>query len=243
MFDKIQKKSRLFVFLTVFVDLGTAAKARWNNIRDNYRKSKRRSLNVSGELVSNAKGYKYSEHLKFLDEYFHDRRSVLKKHNNYNHEGVETVDVAYSDDIDNVHISQDTILDGKEFNESEVELSHKRSLPGLGNTSAAKRKQLSQSKITSSLPLMSYFTIDDSESIQDRAVDAFLAGISPTLKSLNPYLLNIAKSKIFNIVQHYEMEMILGQNEGNYRSPVSANNSEFETVEGIEYDIVKEDDS
>lgn len=39
-------------------------------------------------------------------------------------------------------------------------------------------------------------------------VDAFLAGLAPTLKSLSPYHLNIARSKIFNIVQEIEMDQI-----------------------------------
>lgn len=39
-------------------------------------------------------------------------------------------------------------------------------------------------------------------------VDAFLAGIASTLKTLSPYYLNLAKSEIFAIVQKYEMKII-----------------------------------
>jgi hypothetical protein len=46
---------------------------------------------------------------------------------------------------------------------------------------------------------------------QTHSVDAFLAGLSPTLKSFTPYYLNIVKSKIFSIVQEYEMQMIVDQ--------------------------------
>lgn len=41
------------------------------------------------------------------------------------------------------------------------------------------------------------------------SVDAFLAGIAPTLKTLSPYYLNITKTKIFSIVQEVEMIQIV----------------------------------
>jgi len=40
-------------------------------------------------------------------------------------------------------------------------------------------------------------------------VDAFLSGIGATLKTLDPYNLNLAKSRIFNIVQDIELNQIL----------------------------------
>lgn len=42
-------------------------------------------------------------------------------------------------------------------------------------------------------------------------VDAFLGWLAPTLKSLSPYKLNIAKSKIFNVMQEIEMNEIMQQ--------------------------------
>lgn len=39
-------------------------------------------------------------------------------------------------------------------------------------------------------------------------VDAFLCGIAPTLKSLNPFLLNEAKGKIFGVVQELELKQL-----------------------------------
>lgn len=47
-------------------------------------------------------------------------------------------------------------------------------------------------------------------------VDAFLASIGATLKILNPYYLNLAKTEIFNIVQKYEMQMITAHTSGHY---------------------------
>jgi len=50
-----------------------------------------------------------------------------------------------------------------------------------------------------------------SNAAQSNPVDAFLAGLSPTLKTFTPYYLNLVKSKIFSVVQEYEMKMILDE--------------------------------
>lgn len=41
------------------------------------------------------------------------------------------------------------------------------------------------------------------------SVDTFLSGIASTLKTLNPYNLNLAKRKIFAIVQDIELTQIM----------------------------------
>jgi len=40
-------------------------------------------------------------------------------------------------------------------------------------------------------------------------VDAFLLGIGSTMKTFDPYFLNMVMSKIFNIVQDMEMQQIM----------------------------------
>jgi hypothetical protein len=40
-------------------------------------------------------------------------------------------------------------------------------------------------------------------------VDAFLAGVAPTLNTLSPYYLNLAKSEIFFSIQKCEMKMLM----------------------------------
>lgn len=62
-----------------------------------------------------------------------------------------------------------------------------------------------------SATLMKYVLQRDQKAIRKSVhpVDAFLAGLAPTLKSLSPYHLNIAKSRIFNAVQEIEMDQIM----------------------------------
>jgi len=52
---------------------------------------------------------------------------------------------------------------------------------------------------------------DIGNTTQTHSVDAFLAGLSLTLKSFTPYYLNIVYSKIFSTVQEYEKQIIVDE--------------------------------
>ncbi|CAI6348875.1 unnamed protein product [Macrosiphum euphorbiae] len=60
-------------------------------------------------------------------------------------------------------------------------------------------------------------------------IDAFLKGIGATLKTFDPYSLNLAKSRIFNTVQDIEMSQILNKQQScasnNQPSPLPSSNS------------------
>ncbi|CAF4947741.1 unnamed protein product [Pieris macdunnoughi] len=55
---------------------GSTCKTRWNNIRDNYRKSLKKTETKSGQKKTNVKLYKYYEQLHFLKKYFNERPTV-----------------------------------------------------------------------------------------------------------------------------------------------------------------------
>lgn len=52
---------------------GSTCETRWNNIRDNYRKSLKKTETKSGQKKTNVKLYKYYEQLHFLKKYFNER--------------------------------------------------------------------------------------------------------------------------------------------------------------------------
>lgn len=52
-------------------------------------------------------------------------------------------------------------------------------------------------------------------------VDAFLLSIGATLKKFSPYHLNLAKSKIFHIVQEHDLQQIVEKQPGRLDSGVS----------------------
>lgn len=57
----------------------------------------------------------------------------------------------------------------------------------------------------------------------DNPIDCFLFGISPTLKSLPPYLQNLAKTEIFSTMQKFELQTM--------RSSYSRDSRQLETIE------------
>lgn len=106
--------------------------------------------------------------------------------------------------------------------------SPKPSFDAPGKSSAgrfAKKKVASQQ--TASAKLIEYLISkqNQSNSKSPHPVDAFLASIGPTLKSLSPYYLNVAKSEIFATVQKYEMEMITNQHSSGKTVPSASASS------------------
>ncbi|EFN68702.1 hypothetical protein EAG_01984, partial [Camponotus floridanus] len=53
----------------------SVCKARWNNIRDNYRKSLKETMTKSEQSAKKIKLYKYSEQLSFIKKYFDERET------------------------------------------------------------------------------------------------------------------------------------------------------------------------
>lgn len=71
-----------------------------------------------------------------------------------------------------------------------------------------KKKRAIQQPQTASTKLMPIATYDSETTSSSHPVDAFLAGLAPPLKALNPFYLNLAKSELFATVQKYEMKML-----------------------------------
>lgn len=67
-------------------------------------------------------------------------------------------------------------------------------------------------KETASSTLMKYL-LENKKSTESNSqkdpIDSFLMGIAATMKSLDPYHANLAKTKIFNPVQEVEMQQIM----------------------------------
>ncbi|KAI4470067.1 madf domain transcription factor [Holotrichia oblita] len=191
---------------------GASCKSRWNNIRDNYRKSLKKLITKSGQGVQKNKTYKYSQQLGFLNKYFEDRET----------KGNIESQLAVGDDND-----QESLSDGEESTESRVHADLEirpspspspkiTTIPKDTEKSIAEtRKRKKQApQQTATAKLMEYLVArndDQAVTSTQHPVDAFLTEIAPTLKTLNPFYLNLAKSEIFNIVQQYEMKMLQEQ--------------------------------
>ncbi|KAL4097826.1 hypothetical protein QTP88_022533 [Uroleucon formosanum] len=188
-------------------------KTRWNNIRDNYRKSIKKT--TSGQAAKKVKKYKFDDQLQFLKPHLQERNTLGN-----------IKDVVGNED--NVDIFNDNVDENENDNENEnaaVQIDENmddidgEQLQNVEQTRSSKpvRKSIQKRSIiktpdSTSTTLMKYIKQKNMSNVtQNNPVDAFLASLSPTLKTFTPYYLNLVKSKIFSIVQEYEMKMILDE--------------------------------
>ncbi|XP_076682084.1 uncharacterized protein LOC143376098 isoform X2 [Andrena cerasifolii] len=178
---------------------GSACRARWNNLRDNYRKSLKKQEVRSGSAKT-IKSYKYSNQMCFLKRFFGERSS--------------TGNVG-TQEFDNGNSSDELLADARESCPEQPTLTMQQSTDEEDYEPPEKRKVTYSRgrKETVSTQVLNYF-INKNEN--PHPVDAFLNGISATIKSLSPRNQNCLKTEIFNIVQRYELESLTqGRNSDN----------------------------
>lgn len=236
-------KQKVWETIGAFVEEDTlACKARWYNIRDNYRKSLRNNLTRSGS--KKAKLYKYTTQLSFLSNYADE---VIREHATINiddqetrstlpsptraptpppaEESVEepTQDSEHEEFLDDIVMKHETNYSENEFTKDPLNTS-KPAMPStvktaIDNASVSgpqtriirriRRPMLEQSESECSERVLDLLVRKMLTTAENRdPVDAFLAGIAPTLKSLHPYYQNLARSEIFATVQKYELKML-----------------------------------
>lgn len=173
----------------------------------------------SGQSAKKIKLYKFSKQLNFLKIYMHERETkgniASEEHEGNNHD-----DVVEQQEDEEENIPKDagepTVLDGGLHEDLQTQPlpSPKPSFEAKFKSSAGKSKKKVAPQQTASAKLMEYLISkqeNQTASTSPHPVDAFLAGIAPTLKTLTPYYLNVAKSEIFATVQKYEMQMLINQ--------------------------------
>lgn len=199
---------------------GTACKGRWTNIKDNYRKSLKRISTKSGQNAKKIKLYKFSEELSFLQKYMCERETKGKIVSQQDEENNQD-DVAQQHEDEEEHIADDegepTVLFANLRKDLQTQPSPSPKptfeVPGKSSTGKSAKKEVAPQQ-TPSAKLLEYLISkqeNQTASTSPHPVDAFLAGIAPTLKTLKPYYLNVAKSEIFATVQKYEMQMLMNQ--------------------------------
>lgn len=202
---------------------GSVCRSRWNNIRDNFRKSLKKRLTKERQVPNsvNKKYYKYEEQLSFLNNFYQKSISLDMD---------DEADQEYSmgegdplDDLDSETHSQSSPCN-KTFLNSKL---HRRCYSSF--TSFTKPIIAPVPATVTSTPIdflkceppepalsldnvLNKAESQSAHSLEVDAVDSFLAGLSSTLKNFSPYYLNLVKSKIFAAVQEYEMAMILENN-------------------------------
>lgn len=161
-------------------------------MRDNYKKSLRK--NIYKGKYRRKYSYKYSKFLSFLDEFFIHRQAA-KCPKKIKQEAAQ--ELLQNQDTEQSCESDPLLLTAEERHQKMLKL---RKKADTTNTDATEK-------------LIGYImSREQKESCTTQhPVDAFLAGIAPTLKDLTPYYQNLSKSEIFAVVQKYEMKMFMDQ--------------------------------
>ncbi|KAK6639685.1 hypothetical protein RUM43_007958 [Polyplax serrata] len=184
-----------------------ACKSRWNNIRDTYRKSLRKSTTRSGQ--STRKKYKLAPKLTFLNKYLADRKSNIEYDAEEKEDCVRTV--IKSDPEDQTQ---------EEDSESRLTPLAVQTCEVLGEQEPKGKhhyfpKYPLAAQADSAIELVNGLVNKNECQVycppSSHPIDAFLAGISPTLKTFSPYHLHLAKSEIFAVVQKFELKTIMGE--------------------------------
>ncbi|XP_014260382.1 uncharacterized protein LOC106673010 isoform X1 [Cimex lectularius] len=208
--------------LKINVD-GSQCKSRWNNIRDNFKKSWGKRKTKSGQAAKKSKPYRFENQLQFLLEFMEERETKGNIGLHPDSENGEFND----DNEEETRLTNNIVSPPQSSNQpsSPPFEEHPTTSNDIPSTSAAcfarptpvtGRKKTPQHE-TAASALMKY-VIENNEGKKntptvtlDNPIDCFLFGISATMKSMPPYLQHLAKSEIFSTVQKYELQMLQNQ--------------------------------
>ncbi|XP_059058678.1 uncharacterized protein LOC131852075 [Achroia grisella] len=228
----VNSKKKNLIWYTIGRELNTdpsACKSRWNNIRDQYRKSLKR-IAIKNDKKSK-KHYRYHEKMEFLRPHFNERENTF---NDRQGDTADTVD-SNSQNSEQSLMSLLEIRPNIEQASNSVHLPEEQDPNVIYNASAVITPRLSTERAsefrstpspgsfhspleniqltnTTAVNLIEYLLKKKQEDImphitEEHPMDKFMQCIAPTLKSLTPYYQNLAKTEIFNFVQKYEMTM------------------------------------
>ncbi|CAG4985147.1 unnamed protein product [Colias eurytheme] len=160
-------------------------KDRWINIRDVYRRILRQLTNNKG---SRRKQYKYEKEMSFLRPFYRDIVHISEEDSDRG-----------SDHINDTCEGRDSCEDSDEPIKPKVEKTERR---------RKKKREVIDMQEQESSPVFAD-TSGTADFDSSDPVDAFLLSIGATLRTFSPYHLNVAKSKIFSIVQEHDLQQIV----------------------------------
>ncbi|CAH2268428.1 uncharacterized protein LOC120634650 [Pararge aegeria] len=187
-------------------------KVRWINIRDVYRRILRKSL----ETGQRQKLYKYENEIAFLRPFYKDVSLQLEEFE--------------SDDRSNQG-NDDCGDEGAAESDHSDEPERKPKI-SMSKSSAKKkrRKRFAEAVVDPmSTPAFAETTVPAEFDSSD-PVDAFLLSIGATLKTFSPYHLNLAKSKIFSVVQEHDLQQIVQKDQHGEGTPHDVKISATEAI-------------
>lgn len=178
-----------------FLFVAADCKVRWINIRDVYRRILKKNI-LAGRTL---RKYKYEEDLSFMKPFYRD--VVIS------HDLQEKDDEDWNESQDNVEQSAENDNDPS-YQSEDSDVTQKVAKPKKRRKAKKKREKFLEVEVDEEKPSTSLENANHELDPSD-AVDAFLLSIGATLKTFSPYHLNLAKSKIFAIVQEHDLQQIV----------------------------------
>ncbi|CAK1595341.1 unnamed protein product [Parnassius mnemosyne] len=184
-------------------------KVRWINIRDVYRRILRKSICNQDQRT---KKYKYENELAFMRPFYKD---VFVQNGDFESDS-KSNDQGNDDGYDDAPNSDDD-EDEKPIRKLKIKRSCK--------TSSKKKKKRSYEEEEKPTDIPFNESTLSSDFDPTDPVDAFLMSIGSTLKTFSPYHLNLAKSKIFAVVQEHDLQQIMQKQrpEGSSHEDITTN--------------------
>ncbi|XP_072399867.1 uncharacterized protein [Diabrotica undecimpunctata] len=200
---------------------GSACKARWYQLRDQWRKSKKNKITKSGQASQQIKKWRYDIEMSFLEPYVRQRDTV----SNIEDSSTGTSQMNSSGQIENYNNSEDTAKTAQDT--ALISRDENESTP-IKKPKIVFRKKASKvanHEVSASSELMKYLirkqeTEENRQVLKQDTTDVFFQSIAAKVKKFTPYHRNIAENKIFNLVQQLELDQIL-QTQGQPSAPYS----------------------
>ncbi|KAJ8707319.1 hypothetical protein PYW08_010571 [Mythimna loreyi] len=198
---------------------GNDCKVRWINIRDVHRRILKKNVT---DPVAVPRQYKYESELTFMKPFYRDV-VVLSMEDEEEPQTKNWQDLVTDSPVEEVDLRQAS------DNDSDAPIIKK---PKPRKRKAKKKKEeepcFEEETHVITLPSFSETLPQSSELESTDSVDAFLLSIGSTLKTFSPYHLNVAKSKIFAIVQDHDLQQIVErEKQGHSSGKVSTSESMY----------------
>ncbi|XP_041983393.1 uncharacterized protein LOC121736339 [Aricia agestis] len=188
----------------------SACKIRYINIRDVYRRILKKNSEAGPH--TRPKVYKYDSEVSFLRRYF---KEVVTS--NVNFDSFDDADDRLEESLTK---EEDQVFNSEpEYIETDVEeLPEPKPQIKRSSKSSVKKKKIKLNFTEVEDPISTSAFNESAiptEFDSSDPVDAFLLSIGATLKTFSPYHLNVAKSKIFAIVQEHDLQQIVQKEQSN----------------------------
>ncbi|CAH1391327.1 unnamed protein product [Nezara viridula] len=188
---------------------GLTCKTRWNNIRDNFHKTLTRNETKGGKIAKQIKMHQHADQLNLPKKYLEKRET--KGSIEYEKNIIETTEREEANTEDFAE-KIETDSENVRSPSSSVSIVENPNIINIREKNVPESSAF-QTAVETRLHFIDQKEneVSSSDLKEQEAVDAFLRGIAPALKTLSPYQWHLAKSELFATVQKFEEALFAKQ--------------------------------